>query len=70
MASASLLKAAPVIDKTDFVKGQPLRLSSPSVSLRARTSTTLTVSASYADELVKTAVLLLLLLLNNYTNTK
>lgn len=59
MASASLLKSSPVLDKSEFVKGgQSLR--QPSVSLvRCHPTTapsTLTVRASsYADELVKTA---------------
>ncbi|KAK6916634.1 Fructose-bisphosphate aldolase, class-I [Dillenia turbinata] len=58
MASASLLKSSPVLDKSEFVKGQTLR--QPSVSVVRCHPTTapsaLTVRAgSYADELVKTA---------------
>ncbi|KAK4347994.1 hypothetical protein RND71_034333 [Anisodus tanguticus] len=56
MASASLLKTSPVINKTDFIKGQALR--QPSVSVvrcPAAAPSGLTVRASYADELVKTA---------------
>ncbi|KAK6159527.1 hypothetical protein DH2020_006841 [Rehmannia glutinosa] len=54
MASASLLKSSPVLDKSEFVKGQSL-LRQPSASVRC-TIPSLTVRASsYADELVKTA---------------
>ncbi|KAK1320469.1 hypothetical protein QJS10_CPA03g02121 [Acorus calamus] len=59
MASASLLKSSPVIDKSEWVKGtQSLRHPSASVSVRSHsTATSLTVRAasSYADELIKTA---------------
>ncbi|KAL3814086.1 hypothetical protein ACJIZ3_015354 [Penstemon smallii] len=60
MAAASLLKSSPVLDKSEFVKGQIL-LRQPSASSIVRchpntTSSPLTVRASsYADELVKTA---------------
>ena len=58
MASASLLKSSPVLDKSEFLKGTALRQPSASV-VRCTTSTVpsaLTVRAgSYADELVKTA---------------
>lgn len=54
MASASLLKTSPVLDKTEFVKGQSLRL--PSVSVRCQPSALTVRASSYADELVKTAV--------------
>ncbi|GMI86379.1 fructose-bisphosphate aldolase 2 [Hibiscus trionum] len=57
MASASLLKASPVVDKSEWVKGQTLR--QPSVSAarcRPVAPSGLDVRASsYADELVKTA---------------
>ncbi|CAN6482530.1 unnamed protein product [Victoria cruziana] len=56
MASASLLKSSPVLDKSEFLKGQSLR---PTASFRAHATSpsTLVVRAasSYADELVKTA---------------
>ncbi|EXB37113.1 putative fructose-bisphosphate aldolase 1 [Morus notabilis] len=56
-ASASLLKSAPVLDKSEWVKGQTLR--QPSVSVvrcHPTAPSALTVRASsYADELVKTA---------------
>lgn len=58
-ASASLIKTSPVLDKSEFVKGQALRQPSvSSVVLRCRSvaPSALTVRASYADELVKTAV--------------
>nr|MBT3021622.1 fructose-bisphosphate aldolase [Vibrio anguillarum] len=56
MASASLLKTSPVLDKTEFVKGQSLRHPSVSVRCHPAASSALTVRASsYADELVKTA---------------
>ncbi|KAK1296324.1 hypothetical protein QJS10_CPB15g00587 [Acorus calamus] len=59
MASASLLKSSPVIDKSEWVKGtQSLRHPSASVSVRSHsTASSLTVRAasSYADELIKTA---------------
>lgn len=58
MASASLIKSSPVLDKAEFVKGQSLR--QPSVSVvrcHPNAVTSLTIRASsYADELVKTAV--------------
>ncbi|PHT56524.1 putative fructose-bisphosphate aldolase 2, chloroplastic [Capsicum baccatum] len=57
MASASLLKTSPVLDKSEFVKGQSLR--QPSVSVvrcHPAAPSALTIRASsYADELVKTA---------------
>ncbi|KAM3376945.1 fructose-bisphosphate aldolase 1, chloroplastic [Capsicum galapagoense] len=58
MASASLLKSSPVLDKSEFVKGQSLR--QPSVSVvrchpTNATSLTVRAASSYADELVKTA---------------
>ena len=58
MASASLLKSSPVLDKSEFVKGQTLRLPSASiVRCRSAAPSVLTVRAgSYAEELVKTAV--------------
>lgn len=57
MASASLLKTSPVINKNDFLRGQPLRQPSNSVSVVRSHPSGLTVRASsYADELVKTAV--------------
>uniref|UniRef100_A0A6N2MUW0 Fructose-bisphosphate aldolase n=1 Tax=Salix viminalis TaxID=40686 RepID=A0A6N2MUW0_SALVM len=58
MASASFLKSSPVLDKSEFVKGQTLRLPSASI-VRCRSAaapSVLTVRAgSYAEELVKTA---------------
>ncbi|KAJ0097147.1 hypothetical protein Patl1_29047 [Pistacia atlantica] len=57
MASASLFKTSPVVDKSDWIKGQTLR--QPSVSVvrcHPVAPSGLTVRAgSYADELVKTA---------------
>uniref|UniRef100_A0A803Q9N4 Fructose-bisphosphate aldolase n=1 Tax=Cannabis sativa TaxID=3483 RepID=A0A803Q9N4_CANSA len=55
--AASLLKSAPVLDKSEWVKGQNLRQPSVSVVRCLPTaSSALTVRASsYADELVKTA---------------
>lgn len=58
MASASLLKTSPVLDKSDFLKGQSLRV--PSVAkVRCHpsgpSSFTVRAASSYADELVKTA---------------
>ncbi|KAL3597405.1 hypothetical protein D5086_009042 [Populus alba] len=57
MASASFLKSSPVLDKSEFVKGQTLRLPSASiVRCRSTAPSALTVRAgSYAEELVKTA---------------
>ena len=58
-ASASLLKSSPVLDKSEFLKGQALRQPSAVSVVRCQpvSSATLTVRASsYADELVKTAV--------------
>ncbi|KAJ6927307.1 fructose-bisphosphate aldolase 1 [Populus alba x Populus x berolinensis] len=57
MASASFLKSSPVLDKSEFVKGQTLRLPSASiVRCRSAAPSALTVRAgSYAEELVKTA---------------
>lgn len=56
MASASLFKPSPatILDKSDWVKGQTLR--QVPVSAVRFNSSALTVRASYADELVKTAV--------------
>ena len=59
MASASFLKTSPVVDRSEFVKGQTLRLPSiAGVKFHPNGSSSLTVRAasSYADELVKTAV--------------
>ncbi|KAJ0462514.1 putative fructose-bisphosphate aldolase [Helianthus annuus] len=57
MASAYLFQSSPaILDKSDWVKGQTLR--QPSVSVVRVSSgapSALTVRASYADELVKTA---------------
>ncbi|CAA7410911.1 unnamed protein product [Spirodela intermedia] len=57
MASASLLKSSPVLDKSDWLKGQSLRYApAASVSARSLPAASLTVRASsYADELAKTA---------------
>ncbi|CAN6916529.1 unnamed protein product [Brassica oleracea] len=59
MASTSLLKASPVLDKSEWVKGQSVLFRQPSsaaVVLRNRaTSITVRAASSYADELVKTA---------------
>ncbi|KAF8098550.1 hypothetical protein N665_0264s0051 [Sinapis alba] len=59
MASTSLLKASPVLDKSEWVKGQSVLFrqpSSASVILPNRaTSLTVRAASSYADELVKTA---------------
>ncbi|MGV7428860.1 hypothetical protein PJI19_29355, partial [Mycobacterium kansasii] len=53
--SASLLKTSPTkLDKSDWVKGQSLRQFS-SVSVAKSNGASLSVKASYADELVKTA---------------
>ena len=60
MASALLLKTSVnVVDKSEFVKGQKLRL--PSIaglgfSSSASSSLSVRAASSYADELVKTAV--------------
>lgn len=58
MASASLLKTSPVLDKSEWVKGHTLRQPSTSVvRCHPVAPSGLTVRASsYADELVKTAV--------------
>lgn len=58
MASASLLKTSPVIDKSEWVKGQALR--QPSVSVvrchpTKPSAFTVLAASSYAEELVKTA---------------
>ncbi|CAK9142082.1 unnamed protein product [Ilex paraguariensis] len=58
MASASLLKSSPVLDKSEWVKGQTLR--QPSVSVvrchpTAPSTLTVRAASSYADELIKTA---------------
>ena len=57
MASASLLKTSPVLDKSEWVKGHTLRQPSTSVvRCHPVAPSGLTVRASsYADELVKTA---------------
>ncbi|WZZ10266.1 fructose-bisphosphate aldolase 2, chloroplastic-like [Brassica napus] len=59
MASTSLLKASPVLDKSEWVKGQSVLFrqpSSASVVLPNRaTSLAVRAASSYADELVKTA---------------
>lgn len=55
MASASLLNSSPVLGKSEWVKGgQSIRL--PSTAAVRCQPTTVTIRASYADELVKTAV--------------
>ena len=55
-ASATLLKSSPIIDKSEWIKGQNLRQPSVCVIRCQRTLVGLTVRASsYADELVKTA---------------
>ncbi|XAR72767.1 Fructose-bisphosphate aldolase [Bertholletia excelsa] len=56
-ASASLLKSSPVLDKTEWVKGQSLRQPSAIRAHPTAAPYTLTIRAvsSYADELVKTA---------------
>uniref|UniRef100_A0A2C9WKP7 Uncharacterized protein n=1 Tax=Manihot esculenta TaxID=3983 RepID=A0A2C9WKP7_MANES len=58
MASASLLKTSPVLDKSEWLKGQAVRQPSVStVRCHPVASSALSVrSSSYADELVKTAV--------------
>ncbi|RWV89632.1 hypothetical protein BHE74_00032026 [Ensete ventricosum] len=58
MASASLLKSSPIIEKSEWVKGAALRHRSASVADRSHPATSLAFRAasSYADELVKTAV--------------
>jgi len=54
-ASATLLKSSPVLDKCEWVKGQTLR--QPLVRCNPSSASALTIkAASYADELVKTAV--------------
>uniref|UniRef100_A0A2P2K8S4 Fructose-bisphosphate aldolase n=4 Tax=Rhizophora TaxID=40030 RepID=A0A2P2K8S4_RHIMU len=58
MASASLLKSSPVLDKSEWVKGQTLRQASASIVRchAAAVPSAFTIRAgSYADELVKTA---------------
>lgn len=57
-ASASLLKSSsPVLDKSEWVKGQAIRQSTVSVRSLPSGPSALTIRAgSYADELVKTAV--------------
>lgn len=56
-ASATLLKSSPVLDKSEWVKGQSLRhASATTVRCHPATASALTVKASYADELIKTAV--------------
>ena len=58
MASTSLLKASPVLDKSEWVKGQSVLFRQPSSAaavLRNRaTSLAVRAASSYADELVKT----------------
>ncbi|KAF8405325.1 hypothetical protein HHK36_010229 [Tetracentron sinense] len=57
MASASLLKPSPVLDKSEWVKGQTLRQPSVSVvrCLPVAPSALTVRAGSYADELIKTA---------------
>ncbi|KAL0334672.1 UNVERIFIED_CONTAM: Fructose-bisphosphate aldolase 2, chloroplastic [Sesamum radiatum] len=59
MASPSLLKSSPVLDKSEFVKGQTLLRQPNSASARcipnAAPSSLSIRASSYADELVKTA---------------
>ncbi|KAF5765137.1 putative fructose-bisphosphate aldolase [Helianthus annuus] len=57
MASTFLLRSSPaILDKSEWVKGQTLGQPSGSVvRLSVGAPSALTVSASYADELVKTA---------------
>ncbi|MBH0219611.1 fructose-bisphosphate aldolase class I, partial [Listeria monocytogenes] len=55
MASASLLKSSPVLEKSEWVKGQTLRQPVSVVRCHPTTTSALNVRASYADELVKTA---------------
>ncbi|KAL0422821.1 UNVERIFIED_CONTAM: Fructose-bisphosphate aldolase 2, chloroplastic [Sesamum latifolium] len=58
MASPSLLKSSPVLDKSEFVKGQTLLRQPNSASARCIPNappSSLSIRASYADELVKTA---------------
>ena len=65
MASASLFKPSPatILDKSDWVKGQTLRQSPVSVvRFNSAAPSALAVRASYADELVKTAVRVFLFL--------
>ncbi|KAK3421019.1 hypothetical protein EUGRSUZ_G01726 [Eucalyptus grandis] len=55
-ASATLLKSSPVLDKSEWVKGQSIRhASATTVRCHPAAASVLTVKASYADELVKTA---------------
>ncbi|KAH0971142.1 hypothetical protein GBA52_025657 [Prunus armeniaca] len=59
MASASLLKSAPVLGKPEWLKGQALPQPSASVvrcNPVASSALTVRATSSYADELVKTAV--------------
>jgi hypothetical protein len=69
MASASFLKSSPVLDKSEFVKGQTLRLPSASiVRCRSTAPSALTVRAgSYAEELVKTAVCYIVTSFNHFS---
>lgn len=58
-SAAALFKPSPVLDKSEWVKGQSLSLpTAKSVRTHAIAPAGLTVKAaiSYADELVKTAV--------------
>ncbi|KZV53355.1 fructose-bisphosphate aldolase 1, chloroplastic [Dorcoceras hygrometricum] len=60
MASASFLKPSPALDKSEFVKGHSLLRHSSTSAANVRSQpkaapSPLTVRASYADELVKTA---------------
>ncbi|KAK6125728.1 hypothetical protein DH2020_040532 [Rehmannia glutinosa] len=58
MASASLLKSSPVLDKSEFVRGQSLLRLPAVAAIRCQpvSVSALTVRASsYADELIKTA---------------
>lgn len=56
MASASLLKSSPVLDKSEFVKGHTLRQTVVRCFPNAVPSSLSVRASSYADELVKTAV--------------
>ncbi|XP_048134949.1 fructose-bisphosphate aldolase 2, chloroplastic-like isoform X2 [Rhodamnia argentea] len=55
-ASATLLKSSPALDKSEWVKGQSLRHAlATTVRCHPAAASALTVKASYADELIKTA---------------
>ncbi|KAJ0096403.1 hypothetical protein Patl1_27671 [Pistacia atlantica] len=59
-ASASLLKSSPVLDKSEWVKGETI-IRQPSISIvrcHPNAPSVLTIRAgSYADELIKTVAL-------------